>query len=418
MLNPFDWPHVLDALPTPVFVKSQQGVYLACNAAFAAFLGRDKADIVGRSTRELSPGEFADVYKDMDRRLLRDGGVQVYEHRVKAAGGETRDVRFKKSLIRNDTGGVIGLVGEILDVSGQKSAEQGLARSQEQFRLLAENIAEVFWVSRPQSAELLYVSPAFEKVWGYPEQLLLQPGGAGKWMESIHPDDLDTAEASLERQMAGESTEEEFRILRADGEVRWIRNKGFPVTNPDGEVEMVAGLAEDVTERRNSLRELERANRRLMMAQRLGGLGDWAWDVETDTITWSDNLYHIYGLDPAKTPPSYEKHLPIYHPQDARRLDQAVQRALSEATPYELELGRTNPDGREIKVLVRGLPEKDQHGRVFRLYGTVLDVTERKRAEQNLRRAKEAAEAANQAKSAFLANMSHEVRTPLNGVQG
>ncbi|MFW5722820.1 MAG: response regulator, partial [Desulfohalobiaceae bacterium] len=131
--------------------------------------------------------------------------------------------------------------------------------------------------------------------------------------------------------------------------------------------------------------QLRKSEQRLKEAQRIGGLGDWEWLPETNTVTWSENLSHILGLDPEQPPPDYQGQLELYHPEDAKRLDVAVTRALSEGRPYELELARTNPDGREICVQIRGVVDTDKDGQVRRLYGSLQDITERKQAEQALK---------------------------------
>jgi PAS domain S-box-containing protein len=126
---------------------------------------------------------------------------------------------------------------------------------------------------------------------------------------------------------------------------------------------------------------LQRSERRLRDAQRLGGLGDWDWDPLTDSVTWSENLYRIFGLDPNQPPPNYQGQLALYHPEDAERLHQAVTRALDDGTPYHLELRRRLADGRERWLKVKGVAERDAAGRVIRLRGSALDITDLKLAE-------------------------------------
>lgn len=119
-----------------------------------------------------------------------------------------------------------------------------LRDSERRFRQLAENIEEVFWLRDPASEEMLYVSPAYEDVWGRPVAELHEDPDA--WVWAIHPDERERMR-DLAIRDAATSFDEEYRIVRPDGEVRWIRDRAFPVRDEDGEVYRVAGVAQDVT---------------------------------------------------------------------------------------------------------------------------------------------------------------------------
>jgi PAS domain S-box-containing protein len=125
-----------------------------------------------------------------------------------------------------------------------------LQQSEERYRMLAENIQEVFWMADQRKPEMIYVSPAYEEVWGRTcRSLYEQPRS---FLEAVHPEDRERVMASLERQSRGESTEEEYRIVRPDGSVRWIYDQGFPIRDETGQVYRVAGIAEDITERKRA----------------------------------------------------------------------------------------------------------------------------------------------------------------------
>ncbi|MBZ2172425.1 sensor histidine kinase [Nitratidesulfovibrio sp. SRB-5] len=149
------------------------------------------------------------------------------------------------------------------EIAERREFERALAESEERFRQLMENSSEVFWVRDLASDRLLYLSPAYETVWGRPVREAMR--GGNPRMGTVHPDDRN----ALETAMAGIVTsatpvDAEFRIMRPDGEVRWVHARAFPVRDGEGNVYRVAGLAEDVTARRTaeegiraSLREKE-----------------------------------------------------------------------------------------------------------------------------------------------------------------
>jgi diguanylate cyclase (GGDEF)-like protein/PAS domain S-box-containing protein len=130
----------------------------------------------------------------------------------------------------------------------QAQAEAALRRSEEQFRQLAENIHEVFWMMDPPARKILYVSPAYEQIWGQTcKGLYANPES---WLDSIHPEDRKTAGETFLRQIQGELIENEYRIVQPSGCIRWIRDRTFPVRDNDGNMVRLAGVAEDATERK------------------------------------------------------------------------------------------------------------------------------------------------------------------------
>lgn len=140
-----------------------------------------------------------------------------------------------------------------LHIGMRKQAEAALQESEERYRQLAENIREVFWISSADLRQIVYVSPEYEQVWGRTcESLYKAPTS---FLDSIHPEDCERIIAALPQQLRGEFAEE-YRIVQPNGTVRWIRARAFPVRNEFGEVYRIAGLAEDITERKQAEEKL------------------------------------------------------------------------------------------------------------------------------------------------------------------
>ncbi|MDZ7711928.1 MAG: PAS domain-containing protein [Rhodovibrio sp.] len=157
--------------------------------------------------------------------------------------------------------------------------------------------------------------------------------------------------------------------------------------------------------------------RQLNEAQRIARVGDWRWDIATGRLTWSQEIFRIFGMDSSRDP-TYTEFLAAVHPQDRVDVEARVRDALAGREPYAMDHRIVLPDGGERIVHEQAEVRHGPDGRPIEMIGIVQDVTERKRMEQALLNAKRDAETANEAKSRFLSTMGHELRTPLNAVNG
>ncbi len=196
----------------------------------------------------------------------------------------------------------------------------------------------------------------------------------------------------------------------------------------------VGAVVVEITERIRSEEALKRSKAKLLQAQRLAQVGNWEWVIEEGKelneaqINCSEELVGIYGFTPDQELPTFAELLQHHNPKDREILQQAIKQLLAEGSPYNLDLQYNRPDGERRYLNMIGRAVIDQEGKVTKLYGAVIDITERKKIEgklveqnQALEEAiavAQAADSANQAKSEFLANMSHEIRTPMNSVLG
>ncbi len=188
-----------------------------------------------------------------------DGRMPFYEleHRLRHKDGSYRWILTRGALLRTPDGRPLRMSGSHTDIHDRHRAEEALRESEERFRQVAENIREVFWLSDVEKNNIIYISPGYEHVWGRSRQSLND--SPRTWLDALHPDDRERVlEAATTRQARGEY-DEIYRIIRPDGAVRWIRDRAFSVRDEAGRVYRVAGLAEDITERRRLEEDLRAA---------------------------------------------------------------------------------------------------------------------------------------------------------------
>ena len=179
------------------------------------------------------------------------------EYRLIARDGCEKWV-WERGRLTDAEGGVSHLEGFVTDITARRQAEEALRESEQRFRQLTDNIREVFWMTSADKNQMIYISPAYEEIWGRSCRSLLE--SPRDWLDTLHPDDrARVLDAALNKQQIGEY-HEEYRIVRPDGDVRWIRDRAFPIRDAQGTVYRIAGIAEDISpyKRTEQLNDLHR----------------------------------------------------------------------------------------------------------------------------------------------------------------
>jgi PAS domain S-box-containing protein len=261
---------VIDTIPTMAWSLLPDGAIEFLNQRWLEYTGLTLREALEDVTRIVHP---EDLPRAMEEWRVNMAAKQGYEDamRLRGADGAYRWFLVRTVPFTDERGEVVRWYGTSTDIEDRKRAEDALRESDQRFRQIAGNIREVFWMTTLDPDELLYVSPAYEKVWGRSlESMRKQPRS---FIDAIHSEDRERARSVLgdKRELGFEV---EYRIVRPDGSIRWIRDRGFPVKDADGRVYRVAGVAEDITERKhaeNALRtsgvQLQALSRRLVDLQ-------------------------------------------------------------------------------------------------------------------------------------------------------
>ena len=318
------------------------------------------------------------------------------------------------------------------ELAERKETEKKLRESEQRYRRIVDTASEGVWEVDEQFRTVL-VNRRMAEMLGYePQEMTGRNIG-----EFLFEDDEADLQAKIAARRQGLTERYEQRYRHKDGSTVWMYVSATSVRDAEHRFTGSFAMLMEITERKSAEEALRRSEAYLAEGQRLSHTGSWAWSpVTLQALYWSEEMCRIYGLNPQDGVPNAEAFWQRIHPEDLEGTREVLLKAAAGNMDYEHEHRIVLPDGSVKHIHAIGHPLLDENGQLAQYVGTAIDVTERKLAEDELRKhrehleelveerteqlaeAKARAEAANREKSRFLANMSHELRTPLNAVLG
>jgi PAS domain S-box-containing protein len=259
-----------------------------------------------------------------------------------------------------------------------------LEESEQIFRTIFENAADGILLADIKSQKFFMGNKQICTALGYSPAEIKNMGVMDIHTEKDLPYVLDQFDKLKRNEIV---VAKDIPVKKRDGSVYYADVSSYPITLMNNTY--LIGIFRDISDRKRTEEALRKSKIELKEAQRVGRIGSWDWDAKTDTITWSEEYYHIYGFDPTQRPPGYVEHLKAYTPESAARLDAAVKRNMQTGEPYELDLELARTDGPSRWIIARSETKRDQNGQIIGLRGTAQDITERKKAEEELRKSEE-----------------------------
>ncbi|NTU79192.1 MAG: PAS domain S-box protein [Chloroflexales bacterium] len=336
------------------------------NPVAERLVGQPLVMVRGRRLTDLFPGTAMNGLLERYRQVATSGEPQAFEQYYDTDG---ISAWYRNMVVRLGD----GLAVVFSDITAQKRAEVALRASEERFRQFAAAVKDVFWVSDPAQRQLVYISPAYERLMGRSSAALY--ANFMEWIEAIHPDDRErVASAFFERIYMG-AYEEEFRVVHPDGSVRWVRDRGFPIWDAEGKVVRAAGIAEDITLRKEHEVQIE------LQARMLDAVGQAviATDPSGIVLYWNRGAEELYGWTSAEIRGHSVIEMMVGGPD--RDQAAAILAALRDGSSWTGELSLYCRDGTRLDVLSTNAPVYDLRGNLIGMISTSVDITRRKRAD-------------------------------------
>ncbi len=371
---------LLEAVPDVMIVLDAEGRYWKIYTSQPQQLVGPADALLGRTIHEVLPPEDAASLQQVIDRAVRTGETQYHEYPLEIAG-ERR--WFSARVVRFAEAEGTRVLWVARDLTDRRRDEEALRESEARFRQLAENVDDVVWLSTWTGRGIAYVSPAYERLWGRSCQSLYEHPQS--WQDAIHPEDRARVVESFERTAHLGRYGEEFRIVRDDGTVRWVRDRAFPIRDRDGRVYRIAGISEDVTERRNAERALRESEQKFRAVAETAADAIVSADAEGRITYFNSAAERLFGYTGDE---AIGRSLTLLMPErfHDRHLDGLEgRRATGEGSLIgrTMEVAGRRRDGREFPVEISLASWRSGGSTAFT--AIIRDITDRKRTEQELR---------------------------------
>ena len=355
-----------------------------CNPAFEQLTGYGPSDIIGRNCKFLQGPDTDQTEVDKIRACIRegkDGRVVLKNYRQ---DGTPFWNELSISPVRDHSGQVTHFIGVQKDITARKQAEAALRQTEARFQRLAANVPGMiyqFRLSADGSMSFPYLSPGCLELWEI-EPAVAQSNIA-RILNLIHREDRQSFDDSVAVSTATLAPWSwQGRFVTPSGKLKWLQGASRPEKQANGDI-IWDGLLIDISDRILAEEQLRKSEANLAEAQRVGHIGSWELDVATEAVTWSAEMYRIFGLDPTEAVPIYSDER--IHPADRNLWIETIQQGLTEGKAYAVDVRIIRPDGLIRYVQAKGKPTLNAEGKVSKLFGTVLDITEGKQTEAALR---------------------------------
>lgn len=410
--SPVEWNDTVDKEKVLDYVFAHQRVTKVNDAMLAQYQAT-REEFIGRTLNDLFAHNLA-YGREILRPLFDNGKLELISDERDMNGNQIW-IEGEYICLYDDQGRITGHFGVQRDISDRYRAEAALRESEQRFRQIAENSHEIFWIATDDRQKMLYVNPAYEIISGYScHSLYKDPLG---WIDKIiHPDDRYRVLGTIMQQILDpHEISHEYRIVRPDGTIRWLWERIFPIGNEAGEIYRQAGLISDITLRK----EIEETLR--VTQERLGYLITTNPAVIYSLEPWgncrttfiSDNVKTLLGYEPEEffqQPDFWIQHI---HPDDRDRMTISIEsewhpdKTISHEYRFRTALGQYRWMRDEHRLIL------DDRGNPLEVVGYLADITERKQAEEEIRKSIQKERELNALKSRFITMTSHEFRTPL-----
>jgi PAS domain S-box-containing protein len=376
---------IVDSCEDAIIGKDLSGIIGSWNAGAERLFGYAKEDVIGKSITLVIPPHLRDEEASILGRLARGERIEHFETTRMRKDGTLVSVSLSISPVRNGRSGVVGVSTIARDISERKRAEQALVE-RNIVLALAGRAAHVGSFAYDIETEIMEISDDYAVIHGFPEGTAKL--ARSECLATVHPEDVQQVELARTGAFRERRSEygAEYRIIRPDGEVRWVEIRCFISYDGNEHPQRVIGVSIDATDRKQAELRLAERNTQIELASKTARVGSFALDLPTGLINLSPGCATILGLPDRTVAISRENARKLVHPEDLAQLDTARDQAFfRKQREFVAQFRIIRADDGEVSwIEARSLIFYDQGGQPLRYIAVIIDTTERKLAEQAL----------------------------------
>jgi len=377
---------LMDNIPDTIYFKDTSSRFTRVNRAQANVLGvATPEEAVGKTDLDFQESDLAMSFYEEEQHLVQSGESLI--NRIEfnpTSDGQPRWFSANKVPIKDHTGRVIGIVGISHDITKRTQAEEALQEAENKYRTLVEHMPAIVYVDRAdESRQTIYINSQVQEILGYsPEDWITKPDLC---IDIVHPEDSERMWKELDESEARGRFACDYRYIAKEGRVVWVRDEAILLKNEEEKPSVWQGVMLDITAQKEAEEALRQSEERFKLISWATKDAVWDWDLQTNQIWWGDGLQKISHYSSEMVQSSAEWRLDHIHPEDRAKLGRVVDQALQGGMEFwskEYRFQRKN--GTYADIMDRGYIIRDNLGKPYRMIGAMMDITDRKRAEQAL----------------------------------
>ena len=411
---------IVDTAVDGIVIINEQRIIQSFNAAAERLFGYNAEEVTGKNVNMLMPEPYHSEHEGYVKTYLGTGTKKIIGIGREVVGKRKDGTTFPMNLAVSEVTMAEGkqrfFTGIIRDISQQKEAEENLREREARMTAILETAVEAIITINTRGI-IESFNPSAETMFGYKASEII-----GQKINVLQPEPYTKEHDTYLQNFLRTRNK---KIIGIGRELVGIRKDGsqLPIFLSVAQVRLrdriiFSGIIRDISEQKEYERKVLEITERLTLATRSADIGIWEWDVTNNVLNWDEVMYKLYGIKAKDFTGAYDAWQKGLHPEDRSKAESEINAALANEKEFDTEFRVIWPKGEVRTIRANAIIQRDKKGNPLLMVGVNWDITRLKAVEEQMRLAKEAAEAASRSKSEFLANMSHEIRTPINGVMG